>query len=188
MERLKLTEPISHDFGEAEPERAYYNDSDGPAEVEEMDTPYFTRLAGMLEDHPRYEEFRTIIEDKLERIRNGQVNISVFGGFSAGKTTFINALMGEARLTTSPNPTTATITEIADGNESHALYKTEEDLVQSLAVITNREGESVDDFLPWIRKNKKAVKEAYIPFLNGIETHYARHRGTSRHRCRDADR
>ncbi|KIH71974.1 dynamin family protein [Salinicoccus roseus] len=176
MERLKLTEPISHDFGEAEPEKTYSSDSDGPAEVEEMDTPYFTRLAGMLEDHPRYENFRTIIEDKLERIRNGQVNISVFGGFSAGKTTFINALMGEARLTTSPNPTTATITEIADGGESHALYKTEEDLVQSLAVITNREGESVDDFLPWIRKNKKAVKEAYIPFLNGIETHYARHR------------
>ncbi|WP_342387055.1 dynamin family protein [Salinicoccus bachuensis] len=176
MDRLKLTEPITHDFGDAEPDRKHYSDSDGPAEADEMDTPYFGRLARMLDGHPRYGAFRTIIKDKLERIENGQVNISVFGGFSAGKTTFINALMGEARLTTSPNPTTATITEIADGERSHALYKTEADLVQSLEIITNRQGGSVNDFLPWIRKHKKTVKEAYIPFLTGIETHYDRHR------------
>ncbi|MFC3418222.1 dynamin family protein [Salinicoccus hispanicus] len=175
MDKLDLTEAISRDFEEAAPDTVDYRSSVADKPIGEMDTAYYRQLVEILLDHPRYNDYRSIIADKLERIDKGEVNISVFGGFSAGKTTFINALMGGVHLTTSPNPTTATITEITGGKESHALYKTEADLVQSLEVITNHEGSAVADFLPWIKRSRHKVKEAHIPFIDGILSHFDTH-------------
>ncbi|TVT29566.1 hypothetical protein FO441_04590 [Salinicoccus cyprini] len=175
MDKLDLTEAISRDFEEEASDTHDYKDSMADGRIEEMDTAYYRQLVDILKDHPRYSDYRSIITDKLERIDQGAVNISVFGGFSAGKTTFINALMGGAHLTTSPNPTTATITEITGSGGSHARYKTEADLVQSLQVITNHEGSTVADFLPWIRRSRSKVKEAHIPFIDGILSHFDTH-------------
>lgn len=175
MDKLDMTEAISRDFEEAAPDTHDYTDSAADTAIEEMDTAYYRRLVEILREHPRYDDYRSIISDKLERIEKGEVNISVFGGFSAGKTTFINALMGDVHLAASPNPTTATITEITSSKESRALYKTEADLVQSLAVISNREGSTVRDFLPWIKRNRHKVSEAHIPFIDGILSHFDAH-------------
>ncbi len=174
-DKLELTEAVSRDVVQTEVERPESRGYEAPA-PQDMDIDQFEYLLKILKPHPRYAEFAAIINEKLKRIHDGKVNISVFGGFSAGKTTFINALMGEARLTASPNPTTATITEISNEGESRALYKTEADIVQSLQVITNQDGQAITDFIPWIKRHKNNVKEAYIPFLNGILTHYDAHR------------
>ena len=47
------------------------------------------------------------IKDTLERLENKLVKIGVFGTFSAGKSSLINALLGGQYLVSSPNPTTA---------------------------------------------------------------------------------
>ncbi|UTW70994.1 dynamin family protein [Anaerobacillus sp. HL2] len=38
--------------------------------------------------------------------------ISLFGAFSAGKSSFANAILGENVLPVSPNPTTATVSTV----------------------------------------------------------------------------
>jgi GTPase Era involved in 16S rRNA processing len=49
---------------------------------------------------------------KAERFRNKSFTIALFGAFSAGKSSFANALVGKSVLPVSPNPTTATINRI----------------------------------------------------------------------------
>lgn len=82
---------------------------------------------------------------KAERLEQNRFTVSLFGAFSAGKSSFANALMGEKLLPTSPNPTTAAITKILPPTDQYAhgtirvkvknksdLYN---DLTQSLQVF-----------------------------------------------------
>jgi GTPase Era involved in 16S rRNA processing len=52
------------------------------------------------------------MREKAKRLANNRFTISLFGAFSAGKSSFANALIGERLLPVSPNPTTATINRI----------------------------------------------------------------------------
>ncbi|MCY1029645.1 dynamin family protein, partial [Mammaliicoccus sciuri] len=52
------------------------------------------------------------IESQVERIEHNITKIAVFGTFSAGKSSLINAILQKPVLLSSPNPTTASITEI----------------------------------------------------------------------------
>lgn len=49
--------------------------------------------------------------------------IAVFGTFSAGKSSLINALLGDTYLVSSPNPTTAATTELSYGEQSYITLK-----------------------------------------------------------------
>ncbi|TDF99395.1 dynamin family protein [Paenibacillus piri] len=55
---------------------------------------------------------RRSLRDKAERLRQSRFTIALFGAFSAGKSSFANALIGERVLPVSPNPTTAAINKI----------------------------------------------------------------------------
>ena len=55
---------------------------------------------------------------KAERLRSGRFTIALFGAFSAGKSSLANALIGEAALPVSPNPTTAAINRIVPPRRS----------------------------------------------------------------------
>jgi predicted GTPase len=50
--------------------------------------------------------------EKAKRLENRSFTVALFGAFSAGKSSFANALIGEKVLPVSPNPTTATINKI----------------------------------------------------------------------------
>ncbi|MFD1673385.1 dynamin family protein [Alicyclobacillus fodiniaquatilis] len=51
--------------------------------------------------------------DEVEaRLQENRYLIAVFGAFSAGKSSLLNALLGQALLTVSPNPTTASVTQL----------------------------------------------------------------------------
>ena len=143
---------------------------------DDMNLTAFRELGSLLESSPRYTDYRRLINDKLARIDNGKANISVFGGFSAGKTTFINALMGEKHLTTSPNPTTATITEINNDETSTVVYKSEADLTETLAALSGEHHDTADGYKKWISKNIDKVDETYKPLLAGIEENYAHYK------------
>ncbi|MNZ44022.1 Bacterial dynamin-like protein [compost metagenome] len=58
------------------------------------------------------------LTDRAARLRAGRFTIALFGAFSAGKSSFANALLGAQVLPVSPHPTTAAINRIlapADG-------------------------------------------------------------------------
>ncbi|WP_416826683.1 dynamin family protein [Ectobacillus polymachus] len=62
-----------------------------------------------------YEE----IEEKRRRVETKQFTVALFGAFSAGKSSFANALLGAKVLPVSPNPTTAAINKIVPVTKEH---------------------------------------------------------------------
>lgn len=57
--------------------------------------------------------------ERAERLEGKGFMVTLFGAFSAGKSSFANALLGEALLPVSPNPTTAAINKICPVDEEH---------------------------------------------------------------------
>ncbi len=60
------------------------------------------------------------LKEKAHRLEKQTFTVALFGAFSAGKSSFANALMGANVLPVSPNPTTAAINRILAANEEHA--------------------------------------------------------------------
>ena len=72
---------------------------------------------------------------RAERLEQNLFTVALFGAFSAGKSSFANALMGEMVLPVSPNPTTAAINKILPPNEAfpHGSVRVK---IKSVADIT----------------------------------------------------
>jgi GTPase Era involved in 16S rRNA processing len=59
------------------------------------------------------------LTEKANRLEHRTFTVALFGAFSAGKSSFANALIGEKVLPSSPNPTTATINKIVPPTEEY---------------------------------------------------------------------
>lgn len=66
-----------------------------------------------------FEEVAGYLKKKAERLNKQDFTIALFGAFSAGKSSFSNALMGADVLPVSPNPTTAAINKIRPVSDLH---------------------------------------------------------------------
>ncbi|MET4559945.1 putative GTPase [Lysinibacillus parviboronicapiens] len=66
-----------------------------------------------------FAEVASYLENKVERLQKKDFTIALFGAFSAGKSSFSNALMGAKVLPVSPNPTTAAINKIRPVTAEH---------------------------------------------------------------------
>ncbi|CDQ19581.1 dynamin family protein [Halobacillus karajensis] len=81
------------------------------------------------------------LKNKQNRLENRHYTIALFGAFSAGKSSFANALLGDLVLPVSPNPTTATINKISPSNEQKpnrsidAYVKKEIEMLEDLAPV-----------------------------------------------------
>ncbi|GAB4073632.1 dynamin family protein [Barrientosiimonas marina] len=108
--------------------------------------------------------FQSLIEDlqqKRDRLKNRTYTIALFGAFSAGKSTFANALIGENILPSAPNPTTAAINRIQPVTSTcpHGTVvlhlKDEAALVNDLKAITSAlkpQANDLHSLLTWIRE------------------------------------
>ncbi|QXE03224.1 dynamin family protein [Terribacillus sp. DMT04] len=68
------------------------------------------------------EGFQSAIEDlknRKEKLTHQDYTLVLFGAFSAGKSSFANALLGESLLPVSPNPTTASINMLKQATKTH---------------------------------------------------------------------
>ncbi|MFN0225644.1 dynamin family protein, partial [Paenibacillus sp. KR2-11] len=110
--------------------------------------------AGELDGTAALASIRRSLLDKAERLGQSRFTIALFGAFSAGKSSFANALIGQRVLPVSPNPTTAAINKIMppapEEGWPHGTAKVRmksrdrliEDVVYSLGVLGIRaEGE-----------------------------------------------
>lgn len=70
------------------------------------------QTAGLVEELPGFRKLAAELQDKAARLNNKGFTVALFGAFSAGKSSFANALIGERALPVSPNPTTAAINKI----------------------------------------------------------------------------
>ena len=99
-------------------------------------------------------EFQNI----LDRLRDKTFRLSVVGGFSSGKSTFLNALIGKDVLKHGVKETTATITEIENdvtrkGNTVFDVY------YQNGKIETDRPIELLTDYTTTVSKQYKVAEE-----------------------------
>ncbi|MFP7200667.1 dynamin family protein [Lysinibacillus halotolerans] len=81
------------------------------------------RTANAVKKVDGFEEVAQFLMKKVERLEKKDFTIALFGAFSAGKSSFSNALMGAKVLPVSPNPTTAAINKIRPVTNEH-LHET----------------------------------------------------------------
>ncbi len=70
------------------------------------------RGSELIRDLPGTATLVRSMSEKAVRLTDSRFTIALFGAFSAGKSSFANALMGSRMLPVSPNPTTAAINQI----------------------------------------------------------------------------
>ena len=69
-------------------------------------------IAESVMDVPGFLETANYLRNKADRLAQQEFTVALFGAFSAGKSSFSNALIGDRVLPVSPNPTTAAINRI----------------------------------------------------------------------------
>lgn len=132
--------------------------------------------------------FADLIQDlklKKDRLANRTFTVALFGAFSAGKSSFSNALMGERVLPVSPNPTTATVNRIHPTTEQYphgtvvVTMKKEEDLHRELVEMTKNfspRGEDFPRLLRWIEKknivNHEHLNNMYQAYIQALINGY----------------
>ncbi len=129
---------------------ASYQTREQEAEIPQ-DIGQFTHLANvyqeaaqMVEQVPPLQPLAKEWRLKAERIRHRRFRVCLFGAFSAGKSSFANALLGDAVLPVSPHPTTAAVNYIvpptADNPDGTYLVrlKTEEQMLEQIRTSLKR--------------------------------------------------
>ncbi|MGM8216385.1 dynamin family protein [Bacillaceae bacterium W0354] len=112
---------------------------------EKLNIDQITQLANQyLTEIKPYEylnPFKEAIENRLNQMEKMQFTVALFGAFSAGKSSFANAWIGEDVLPVSPNPTTAAINRILPVNNQNkhedvfVYFKSEDMMVSQLSQI-----------------------------------------------------
>lgn len=77
---------------------------------------YASQLVGEI---PLLRHLAVELAERSQRLADKRYTVTLFGAFSAGKSSFANALLGSALLPVSPNPTTAAINKICPVDEAH---------------------------------------------------------------------
>ncbi|GBG55594.1 GTPase [Sporomusaceae bacterium FL31] len=78
------------------------------------------KTAKLVQGLPGFAKLAGELKEKAERLDHKGFTVALFGAFSAGKSSFANALIGERVLPVSPNPMTAAISKIKPINESYS--------------------------------------------------------------------
>ncbi|AOV07965.1 dynamin family protein [Sporosarcina ureilytica] len=147
-------------------------------------------VADVLQGEDSFSSVANYLHDKASRLQDQSFTVALFGAFSAGKSSFSNALIGERILPVSPNPTTATINRIrpimegkAHGMADVILKTTErmtEDIIRSFEAlnihVTTLE-EAFDKvelaMNAQLTDEKQQIHKAFITaFSKGYETFY----------------
>lgn len=165
-------------------------------EVEKEDIPTVQRVVHaihdtvkVLEDMPAFESLVSELTTRKDRLSNRQLTIALFGAFSAGKSSFANALIGEGILPSSPNPTTAVInriTPVTEENEHGTVVihlKDQKTLLQDLGNILKHFSPPINDdigsLVDWINQHNiqysdelSNMFQSYLQaVLNGYDDH-----------------
>lgn len=130
----------------------------------------------VVEDVPLFDRTKKDIKDTMHRLNNQITKIGVFGTFSAGKSSLINALLGGQYLVSSPNPTTAATTELSYGEESQITLKSSEQLLDEVNNVLEYYNASYDSLESFINSDLKKIKtqleKNQLAFIDSIEKHY----------------
>ncbi|MDQ0416339.1 putative GTPase [Croceifilum oryzae] len=123
------------------------------------------------------------IQNKRKRATKKQFTVALFGAFSAGKSSFANALIGAEILPVSPRPMTATINQICPPDDRNAhgqvllKVKSAETLLEELTAIYrlfHKEASHLEQAIQKIpslleMKNMTPGQKTVLPFLQALQ-------------------
>ncbi len=136
-----------------------------------------------IEGIPGMKKIARELKDKAVRLKEREFTVALFGAFSAGKSSFANALVGERILPVSPNPTTAAINKIKPVTAEHphgtvtVKIKTADELLKELDRSLGLFGENASDFeravdqinnLKWEDSGYSAAEKTHYSFLQAF--------------------
>ncbi|ATP39692.1 GTPase [Solibacillus sp. R5-41] len=110
-----------------------------------------------------FKEVANFLTKKVERLQKRDFTIALFGAFSAGKSSFSNALMGERVLPVSPNPTTAAINKIRPVTPQHPHETADVHLKTELQLL-----EDIKSSYAAIGITVQSLKEAFEKTEEGL--------------------
>ncbi|MEK3709772.1 dynamin family protein [Bacillus sp. FSL K6-1005] len=123
----------------------------------------FYTLSDLLGEYRMLSKQISAFRERIKRLEGRKFTLALFGGFSSGKSSFANALVGERVLPSSPTPTTATINKITKpvNGKSHktadVIFKTEDDITAEIMQLTGMQEEPQGR--SFAEKWKKAIKK-----------------------------
>ena len=179
-ENLNQPEPISKEAIEEPTEK---NDPGIPPA--EVIMSRLIKASKILGEVPGFQKQARELSARSESFQNQTYTLALFGAFSAGKSSFANALLGSNLLPVSPNPTTAVINRILPPSNEHGngtaviFAKTEKMLIDDLNGLWTDEGLKVQDLelakrqaKSLLAKKKEALglRASFLEaFVNGID-------------------
>ncbi|MBC3061168.1 dynamin family protein [Staphylococcus sp. HMSC063F02] len=135
------------------------------------------KALAIIEPVPLFNKTKQDIKATLQRIDHKIVKIGVFGTFSAGKSSLINALLGDHYLVSSPNPTTAATTEISYGHDSQITLKTNTQLLNELNQLLEYQNVSFNSLEKFMNSNIESLKQQLeknqLAFITSVEKHFS---------------
>ncbi|WP_018660292.1 dynamin family protein [Heyndrickxia acidiproducens] len=146
------------------------------------------QAAILLADKQGFKRYIDHLRQKAGRLEHQHYTVALFGAFSAGKSSFANALIGAKVLPVSPNPTTAAINRICPPVSGHphgtaAVHiKTAaqllEDLQHSLSVfgLSCTNFQEALEYIESIRsmQTSKPKEKVHLSFLRAFQKGYPR--------------
>lgn len=126
-----------------------------------------------------FKQISESLKEKVANYRNRKYTVALFGAFSAGKSSFANALIGERLLPSSPTPTTATINKIAPPSNGKEHGKVEvklksieqliEEVVESIPQLKKMNSiEEIISQLKEMESSNNAEKEAIRKYVMAL--------------------
>lgn len=113
------------------------------------------------------------MQERARRLENNRFTIALFGAFSAGKSSFANALIGKKVLPVSPNPTTAAINKILPADNEHphetatVQFKQEHEILADVRKALKPYRATLSNLNELPRLLKK-IDSAQTPFLQAV--------------------
>ena len=144
--------------------------------------PFVNQTLETVNDVTGVEQIVSDIRRKKKSLDNRELTIALFGAFSAGKSSLINALIGKDLMPSSPNPTTAVINRISPVTNEHAHetgivhLKDESLLFDDLMGIVKRfsppKTDRFEDLLNWAKAEelykKDELNKMYQAYLHAL--------------------
>ncbi|KAA1040215.1 hypothetical protein ERX35_004290 [Macrococcus equipercicus] len=141
----------------------------------ETDIEQAVKTLGQFSGISYFSDITARLCQQLDRINNDVTRIVVFGAFSAGKSSLINALLGDKKLVSSPNPTTAAITEISYGRQHTMKFKTTAVLTAELNKIgraVNINEPTIEGWLKTYDKVQPVLDNQHKKFIQALKENY----------------
>ncbi|WP_462410628.1 dynamin family protein [Neobacillus sp. Marseille-QA0830] len=108
--------------------------------------------------------FEGRIKAAQDRLSREQMHLLVVGEFSRGKSTFINALLGQPILPSKVNPTTATISVIEGGTEKKLQIQFSDGTYDEIDLPDEKVNKFLDQYVTTVNKQAHDIKQVRIQY------------------------